>query len=65
MNVQKRDRYKLALLLLTLAVVPLFYISSWLGTLAAAAIYYLTARLANMDLERQRRRSFSAAGFAR
>ena len=51
------NRYNLALLLLTLAVVPLFYISSWLGAVAVIAIYCLFARLANNDLDRQARRN--------
>ena len=53
------DRYKLALLLLTLAVIPLFYVSIWLGLAAVIAIYSLIARLANKDLDRQRRKHMS------
>lgn len=48
------NRYNLALLMLALVVVPLFYLSSWLGTLAVVAIYCLIARLAGKDLDRQK-----------
>ena len=50
------DRYNLALVLLIFAVGPVFYISIWLGLGAALAIYGLTARLANRDLDRQFRK---------
>ena len=50
------NRYNLALLLLTLAVAPLFYLSSWLTLVVAVGIYCLLARLANRDLDRQRGR---------
>jgi len=46
------NRYNLALLLLALAAVPLFYVSAWLGVAALTAIYALLARLANKDFER-------------
>lgn len=61
------NRYNLALLLLTLAVVPLFYVSNWLGALAVVAIYYLAARLANRDLDRLNRasRRFHGVAFKR
>jgi hypothetical protein len=49
------NRYNLALLLLTLGVIPLFYISGWLSLVAVIAIYCLLARLANKDLGRHRR----------
>jgi cyanate permease len=58
------NRYNLALLLLTLAVVPVFFVSGWLSALAIIAIYCLVARLANMDLDRQsgrRHRLYSVA----
>ena len=48
------DRYKLALSLLTLSLIPLFYVSIWLGLAAVIAIYSLIARLANKDFDRQR-----------
>lgn len=51
------DRYNLALFLLTLVVVPLFFLSGWLSLTAGIAIYGLLARLANKDLDRQRERS--------
>jgi len=51
------NRYNFALLVLALAVVPLFYVSGWLGVLAAIAIYCLVARLANNDLDRRSRRN--------
>jgi len=47
------DRYKLALLLLTIAVIPLMYIHIWLGLAAVIALYALIARLANKDFDRQ------------
>lgn len=47
------DRYKLLLLLLAIALIPLFYVNLWLGLAAAAAIYGLVARLATKDLDRQ------------
>ena len=53
------DRYNLALVLVVLAVVPLFYISIWLSVAAAVAIYGLIARLANQDLDRQFRKGSS------
>ena len=47
------NRYNLALLLLALTAVPLFYVSGWLGVAAALiAIYVLLARLAIRNLER-------------
>jgi len=52
---QMVNRYNFALLVLALAVVPLFYVSGWLGVLAAIAIYCLVARLANNDLDRRSR----------
>jgi hypothetical protein len=47
------DRYNLALLLLALAVVPLFCASAWCGVAALVALYGLVARLANKDLDRR------------
>jgi hypothetical protein len=49
------NRYNLALLLLTLAVVPVFFVSGWLSALAISAIYCLVARLANKDLDHKSR----------
>ena len=37
---------------LTLAVIPLFYVSGWLGVVALIAIYSLVTRLANKDFDR-------------
>jgi hypothetical protein len=51
------DRYKLALLLLTLAVVPLFYLNIWLGMAALVAAYALIARFANRHFDNQSRKS--------
>jgi len=51
------NRYNLSLVLLTLAVVPLFYVSGWLSLVALIAIYGLVTRLANKDFERQSARS--------
>lgn len=50
------NRYNLALLLLTLAVIPLFHASIWLGAIALVAAYGLVARLANRDFDRQHRK---------
>jgi hypothetical protein len=47
------DRYKLALLMLTITVIPLLYIRIWLGLVAVIALYALIARLANKDFDRQ------------
>ena len=55
------DRYKPALLLLTIAIVPLFYISMWIGLTALLAAYALTAKLANNDFDRQSRRRTKAS----
>jgi hypothetical protein len=57
------DRYKLALLLLALAVIPLFYVATWLGVAAVIAIYSLIARLANQDFERRFRKHSSPRHF--
>jgi len=46
------DRYNLALLFLTLAAIPLFLFSLWLGIADLIAIYALVARLANKDAGR-------------
>jgi hypothetical protein len=51
------NRYDLALLVLSVAALPLFCVSGWLGVAALIAIYSLVARLANKDFERSRRRS--------
>ena len=47
------DRYKLALFLVSIGAIPLFYVSIWLGLAALIAIYSLVARFANKDLDRQ------------
>jgi formate-dependent nitrite reductase membrane component NrfD len=49
------DPYRLALVLLSVAVVPLFYLSFGMGLAAAIAAYALIARLANRDLDHQLR----------
>jgi len=51
------NRYNLSLLLLALAVMPLFYVSGWLSVAALIAIYGLVTRLANKDFDRQSARS--------
>ena len=58
------DRYGVALLLLALAVVPLAYVSIWLGVAAGIAVYALLARLAAKSLERKshRRRTIRRPG---
>ena len=55
-----RDPYKLALLLLAIAVIPLLYVSIWLGLAAVIAVYVLIARLANKDFDRQVRERIAA-----
>jgi hypothetical protein len=50
------DRYKLALLSLTVVLIPLFYVTLWLGVAACILLYSLIARLANKDFDRQHRR---------
>lgn len=54
------DRYKLALFSISIGVIPLFYISTWLGLAALTAIYSLAARFANKDFDRQSRKSASS-----
>jgi len=49
-------RYTIMLVLLALALAPLFYLSVWAGLAALVAIYALVARLANKDLDRQHRK---------
>jgi len=53
------DRYKLALLVLALAAIPLFYVNIWLGLTATIAIYGLLVRLANRAFDRQPRKTIS------
>lgn len=53
------DRYKLALLMLALAAIPLFYLNIWLGLAATVAIYGLLVRLANRAFDRQSRKAIS------
>lgn len=49
-------RLDFALLLLTLALLPLLYVSLWFGIAVAVAAYALVARLAGSDLDRLSRR---------
>lgn len=44
--------YKSALLVLTLAIVPLLYLNAWLSLAAAIAAYIIAAKLANRHLDR-------------
>jgi hypothetical protein len=53
------DCYKLALLMLALAAIPLFYLNIWLGLAATIAIYGLLVRLANRAFDRQARKTIS------
>ena len=55
------DRYKLALVLLTIAIVPLFYVSVWMGLAGIIGAYALTARLANKDFDRQSQKRMKAS----
>jgi hypothetical protein len=43
---------KWMLLVLAVAIVPLFYVSVWLGLTAAIVAYVLSAKLANRDMDR-------------
>jgi hypothetical protein len=54
------NRYDFALLLLTLALLPLLYVSIWFGIAVALAGYILLARLAGRDLDRLSRLRESA-----
>jgi len=58
---KKVDRYAVILLVLALALVPLFYFSFWAGLAALLAIYLLVARLATKDLDRQHRKTLDLA----
>jgi Flp pilus assembly protein TadB len=49
-------RLDFALLLLTVVLLPLLYISLWFGIAVAVAAYVLVARLAGSDLDRLSRR---------
>jgi hypothetical protein len=44
--------YKSALLVLTLAVIPSFYVNTWLGMAAAVAAYVVAAKIANRQMDR-------------
>ena len=44
--------YKLSLVVLTLAILPLLYVEAWLGLGAALVAYALAAKLANQDMDR-------------
>lgn len=44
--------YKSALLVLTLAIVPLLYVSAWSSLGAAIAAYVIAAKLADQQLDR-------------
>jgi hypothetical protein len=53
-------RLNVALLVLTVALLPLLYISVWFGIAVAVAAYVLVARLAGNDLDRLSRRRKNA-----
>jgi hypothetical protein len=44
--------YKSALLVLTLAIIPLLYVNAWLSLAAAIAAYVVAAKLANRRMDR-------------
>jgi hypothetical protein len=44
--------YKSALLMLTLAIMPLLYVNAWLSAAAAIAAYVVAAKLANRHMNR-------------
>ena len=43
--------YKLALLVVTLAVIPLLFVNFWLGLAAAIAAYAIVAMVANRRMD--------------
>ena len=47
-----RTMSKWMLLLLVVAIVPLFYVNVWLGLTSAIFAYVLSAKLANRDMDR-------------
>jgi hypothetical protein len=47
------NRYGVALLLFSAAILPLAYLSIWLSLAAGIVVYALLARLARKDLERK------------
>ena len=49
------DRYGLALLLFSLAVIPLAYVNIWLSVADGVVLYVLLARVAEKDLGRKSR----------
>ena len=53
-------RADFALLLLTVALLPLLFVSLWFGIAVAVAAYVLAARLAGNDLDRLSRRRKNA-----
>jgi len=44
--------YKLSLIVLTLAILPLLYVEAWLSLGAALIAYALAAKLANQHMDR-------------
>jgi Flp pilus assembly protein TadB len=55
-HVGTMHRLNVALLVLTIALLPLLFISLWFGIAVAVAAYVLVARLAGNDLDRLSRR---------
>jgi hypothetical protein len=53
------DLYKLALLSLTVVLLPLFYVIMWLGVAACILLYSLIGRLANKDFDKQHRKQLT------
>lgn len=47
-----RTMNKWMLLVLALAIIPLFYVNVWLGLTTAIVAYVLSAKLANRDMDR-------------
>ena len=43
--------YKLALLVVTLAVIPLLFVNFWVGLAAAIAAYAIVAMVANRSMD--------------
>ena len=44
--------YKSTLFVLTLAVIPSFYVNTWLGMAVAVAAYVVAAKVANRQMDR-------------
>jgi len=50
------DGYKLAIVSLIVVLIPLFYVSVWLGVAACFVVYGLLAWFANSDFDKRHRK---------